>query len=119
FRDSPIVREHPEVRFCAGAPVFVGGHKVGALCVMSAEPRTEVEPGLIEQLLDLARLASTLFALKDEARVRARTAAALVREEWRHALTLEAGKVGSWVWDVRSGEVACNDMFRRMHALPE
>ena len=32
---------------------------------------------------------------------------------------LEAGKVGSWVWDIRSGEVACNDMFRRMYGLSE
>ena len=42
-----------------------------------------------------------------------------MREEWRHALTLEAGQVGSWVWDVPSGELTCNDMFRRMYDLPE
>ena len=119
FKNNPLVTGWPGIRFYAGAAVIVAGQKVGSLCVISTKPREALEPGLVEQLVDLAGLASTLFSLKDEARVRARTAAALVREEWRHALTLEAGKVGSWVWDVRSGEVVCNEMFRRMHDLPE
>ena len=119
FKDNPQVTGWPGIRFYAGAAIIVGGQKVGSLCVMGTQPRTALEPGQSEQLVDLAGLASTLFSLKDEARVRARTAAALVREEWRHALTLEAGKVGSWVWDVRSGEVACNDTFRRMYGLSE
>jgi two-component sensor histidine kinase len=119
FRNNPLVTGWPGIRFYAGAPVVVNGQKVGSLCVISSQPRSAIEPGLVAQLVDLAGLASTLFSLKDEARVRARTAAALVREEWRHALTLEAGKVGSWVWDVRSGEVACNDMFRRMYELSD
>lgn len=119
FKDNPLVTGWPGIRFYAGAPVTVGGQKVGSLCVISQQPRTALAADLVAQLIDLAGLASTLLALKDEARVRARTAAALVREEWRHALTLEAGKVGSWVWDVRSGDVACNDMFRRMYNLPE
>lgn len=119
FRDNPLVTGWPGVRFYAGAAVVVAGQKVGTLCVIGTEPRQALEPGLVDQLVNLARVTSTMFSLKDEARVRARTAAALVREEWRHALTLEAGKVGSWVWDVRTGEVACNEMFRRMYGLGE
>lgn len=119
FSDNPLVTGWPHIRFYAGAAIMVGGHKLGALCVISDKPRQAVAAGSEAQLVELAGLASSLFTLKDEARVRARTAAALVREEWRHALTLEAGKVGSWVWDVRTGEVTCNDMFRRMYALPE
>lgn len=119
FRDNPLVTGGLEARFYAGAPIVVAGQKVGTLCVLDRLPRDAVAPDLLEQLHDLADLASALFALKDEARVRARTAAALLREEWRHALTLEAGKVGSWVWDLRTGEVSCNDMFRRLYGLPE
>ncbi|WP_332685643.1 sensor histidine kinase [Devosia sp.] len=119
FADNPLVTGWPHIRFCGSAAIVVAGQKLGSLCVISATPRESVAPGLQEQLVELAGLASTLFTLKNEARVRARTAAALVREEWRHALTLEAGKVGSWVWDVRTGEVTCNDMFRRMYALSE
>lgn len=119
FKSNPLVTGWPGIRFYAGAAIVVSGQKVGSLCVIGTQPRPALEPGLIEQLVTLAALTSSLFSLKDEARVRARTAAALVREEWRHALTLEAGKVGSWVWDVRSGEVSCNDMFRRMYGLAE
>ena len=119
FRDNPLVTGWPFIGFYAGAPIIVAGQKIGSLCVLSPMPRDSVEPELLEQLSNLADTAAALFALKDEARVRARTAAALLREEWRHALTLEAGKVGSWVWDIRSGEIACNEMFRRMYDLPE
>jgi two-component sensor histidine kinase/PAS domain-containing protein len=119
FSGNSLVTDAPRIRFYAGAPISIAGQRLGTLCVLSSEARDSIDPTLIEQLVDLAGVAAALFALKDEARVRARTAAALLREEWRHALTLEAGKVGSWVWDVRTGEVACNDMFRRMYELPE
>lgn len=119
FASNPQVTNWPNIRFYAGAPIIIGEQKLGTLCVLSATPRDAVDPGLLEQMIDLAGVAAALFALKDEARVRARTAAALLREEWRHALTLEAGKVGSWVWDIRTGEVACNETFRRMYELPE
>ena len=119
FAGNPQVTGWPNIRFYAGAPVIIGGQRLGTLCVLSATPREQVDPDLLGQMVDLAGVAASLFALKDEARVRARTAAALLREEWRHALTLEAGKVGSWVWDIRTGEVACNETFRRMYELPE
>jgi two-component sensor histidine kinase len=119
FRHNSLVTEPPYVRFYAGAPIIVKGEKIGSLCVLGATPRESVDPEMLLQLGDLAGVAAALFSLKDEARVRARTAAALLREEWRHALTLEAGKVGSWVWDIRTGEVTCNETFRRMYDLPE
>lgn len=119
FAENSLVTGWPHIRFYAGAAIVVGRQKLGSLCVIDSKPRDALEPGLLEQLLDMAALAATLFSLKNEARVRARTAAALRREEWQHALTLEAGKVGSWVWDVRTDEITCNDMFRRMYDLPE
>jgi two-component sensor histidine kinase len=88
------------------------------LCVLAPEPRQAVDNSLLEELTELAALCGSLFELKDEARVRARMAADLIREEWRHALTLEAGRVGSWVWDLRSGEIVANDIFRQMFGLP-
>jgi PAS domain S-box-containing protein len=121
--------EHPEfadlgsrvdsepVRFLAGAPIVVHGQKLGALCVAATEPRETIEDGLLAELAELATLCGSLFELKDEARVRARMAAELIKEEWRHALTLEAGKVGSWVWDVKSREIVGNDIFRQMFGL--
>lgn len=119
FMHNPLVTGEHHIRFYAGAPVVIAGQRLGSLCVLGRTARSELDPALLDQLVDMAGLASTLFVLKDEARVRARTAAALLKEEWRHALTLEAGNVGSWIWDIRSGEVVCNDMFRRLYQLPE
>lgn len=119
FRTNPLVTGAPGIRFYAGAPVIVAGQKVGTICVMDLSPRDGIDDKDLLQLEDLAGVVSAMFALKDEARVRTRTAAALLREEWRHALTLEAGKVGSWVWDIRTGELVCNDTFRAMCALPD
>jgi two-component sensor histidine kinase len=117
--DPSTFAEHPNLRFCAGASITVGNQKVGAIYALDQRARDEISPMLGEQLVELAHLAASLCELKSEARVSRRTAAALMREEWRHALTLEAGQVGSWVWDVPSGELTCNDMFRRMYDLPE
>ena len=119
FADNPLVTGPQAIRFYAGMPIVISGQKVGSLCVLSKQARAAVDQGMLDQLRNLAELAAALYTLKEEARVRARTAAALMREEWRHALTLEAGKVGSWMWDTRSGEVVCNDTFRRMYDLPE
>jgi PAS domain S-box-containing protein len=115
FASHPFVQGEPKIRFYAGAPVVVQGQNIASLCVMSTEPQPNVTLAQIQQLTDLAALAGSLFELKEEASVRTRTAEALIQEEWRHALTLEAGKVGSWVWDVRSGEVVVNDILRRMY----
>lgn len=116
FTDRRLVREE-NIRFYAGAPITVRGDRVGTLCVFDTVPHGNPSSAALEQLAELATLAASLFELKDEARVRARTAAELIKEEWRHALTLEAGKVGSWVWDFRSGEISANDIFRRMFGL--
>lgn len=119
FRDSSLVTGAPGLRFYLGAPIVVRGQRIGAFQVFAPEPRPPPDERLIAQFADLAVTVGRLFELKDEARVRERTAAELIREEWRHALTLEAGKVGSWVWDIRTKEIACNDILRRMYGLDQ
>jgi two-component sensor histidine kinase/PAS domain-containing protein len=117
FKANVLVTGDEHIRFYAGAPITVHGEKLGTLCVLDRSPRHDVPPQHLEQLRDLAALASSLFELKDEARVRARTTAELIKEEWRHALTLEAGKVGSYVWDITTGSVVANDIMRRMYGF--
>ena len=117
FSTNALVTGDEHIRFYAGAPITVHGEELGTLCVLDRSPRQGVPPQHLEQLRDLAALASSLFELKDEARVRARTTAELIKEEWRHALTLEAGKVGSYVWDIVTGSVVANDIMRRMYGF--
>jgi PAS domain S-box-containing protein len=116
FSAHEMVAGPPCLRSFAGVSIMVHGQKVGCLSVASSEPGRMPEAGIAD-LADLAALAGTTFELKEEARIKARMAADLIKEEWRHALTLEAGRVGSWVWDLRNDEIACNDIFRRMFGL--
>jgi two-component sensor histidine kinase len=117
FADHELVAGPPRFRFFAGVPIIVHGQTVGCLSVAAPNPRPEPDKRSIAGLADIAALAASTFELKEESRSKARMAADLVREEWRHALTLEAGKVGSWVLDLRTNEVTCNDIFRRMFGL--
>ncbi len=119
FASGVLVTGPLGMRFYAGVPVLVHGQKIGAIGVMAPVAAIEVHEGAMAALADLARLAGAIFELKEEARVKARMAADLIREEWRHALTLEAGKVGSWVWDLRSGEIVGNEIFRRMFGFDD
>lgn len=57
FADNPLVAEAPRIRFYAGAPLrLAGGHCVGTLCVLDAQPREldAVERAVLRALRDLA-----------------------------------------------------------------
>jgi PAS domain S-box-containing protein len=60
FRTSPLVVDGPQIRFYAGAPLQTPeGTTLGALCVMSSEPRT-LDAESLELLEGLARQVSAL-----------------------------------------------------------
>ena len=57
FRNNPLVRSFPEIRFYAGCPVRApDGTALGTLCVIDHEPR-DVEDEDVDALRDLAGLA--------------------------------------------------------------
>jgi two-component sensor histidine kinase len=41
-----------------------------------------------------------------------------VREKKRHTLALEAASIASWVWDLRTNLIECDDLLPRMLGLP-
>jgi CheY-like chemotaxis protein len=60
FADNAWVTGDPHVRFYAGAPVSVKGHRVGSVCVIDTEPR-RLSVSQKQALLDLATLTSSLL----------------------------------------------------------
>jgi PAS domain S-box-containing protein len=118
FSDQPRVVGAPFLRFYAGVPLVIEGQPVGTICVFDVKPREELDPQLVVQLQRLSRVASSLFSLKHEAHQRALKEAALSREEQRQAMALDAANIGSWLWDIRSGNVSCNQPMLRMFGMP-
>ena len=118
FRDDPLVAGDCRIRFCAGAPIEVEGVRVGVLCVLDREVRPALVREQEDALLELAGLASSLFALKEGMRSGALTRQALAREEKRRAIALEAASLSSWIWDVQSGRVECDESLPVMFGLP-
>lgn len=117
FSSHARVAGAPFLRFYAGVPLLIDDQPVGTICVFDVKPRHGVEAPLVAQLQRLSHVASSLFKLKHEAHQRALKEAALSREEQRHAMALDAANVGSWLWDIRSGNVSCNEPMLRMFGM--
>lgn len=65
FHDNPLVTGESHVRFYAGVPLLsVGGHAMGALCVIDKKPNHEFSAIDRERLLELARMASDRLELR-------------------------------------------------------
>lgn len=66
FARSPYVADGPKVRFYAGFPLTVEGQRVGTLCALDFEPRSDVSEQQLEQLYELARMAERELTLDSE-----------------------------------------------------
>ncbi len=122
FADNPWVIGHPNIRFYAGAPVCLSsGHRVGALCIIDHQARTldDTQRELL-QCLALAvaralegRAASHQLNTQDAA-LRQRAERELQDERRRLANIIEATNVGTWEWNVRTGELRANARYAQL-----
>jgi two-component sensor histidine kinase/PAS domain-containing protein len=118
FTSNPFVTGRHHVRFYAGAPITVDGERVGTLCVLDRVVRQRPPEEKLTQLRQLAGLASSLFSLKDSTRTGDLARAALAREEKRRAIAVAAAGMASWVWDVPSNVVECDETLPPLFNLP-
>ncbi|RBY88566.1 SpoIIE family protein phosphatase [Blastococcus sp. TF02A-26] len=90
-----------------GAPLAgPDGHTVGTLCVFDPQPRdwSDADVGLLAQLAASAATELELAALVSEYE--------RVRLSWR--LAIDAGGVGAFDWDLRTGELTWDDRLIAM-----
>lgn len=107
FRDNPLVTEEPFIRFYAGAPLHSSeGLRVGTLCIIAHEPRTLDDD---EQLL----LRETADCVEREINLQAASGfyQDLLISERRSRAIIEGTRVGTWEWNVQTGETVFNERW--------
>jgi PAS domain S-box-containing protein len=137
FELAAMVRNHP--RFQRTAIIFVSaihlsevdflrGYQMGAVDYVSVPVVPEVLRAKVRVFAELYRKTRELESLNAglEARVKERTAAleqtaARLREsEQRRTLALAAGQMGSWDWDLTSGDVQWDEgQYRILGVTPQ
>ncbi|MDX1634854.1 MAG: PAS domain-containing protein [Marinobacter sp.] len=107
FSDNPLVTGPPYIRAYAGAPLrSTGGYRVGSLCVIDQQPRRFSEADL--QLL--RELADCVEAELNHAEIQTLNAQ-LKRSETRARAVLEGTRIGTWEWNIQTGETVFNERW--------
>ncbi|MEO7039602.1 MAG: PAS domain-containing protein [Gemmatimonadaceae bacterium] len=108
------------------APMMVDREAVGTLTIVSAESGHFLGPSDITRVQELARRMALaiertkLFAETVSARDAETVSNELLREsEAKLVLSMEAGGLGSWEWDIQHDRVMWSPQTERMHGLAE
>jgi PAS domain S-box-containing protein len=108
------------------APMMIGDKAVGAITIVSSESGHFLGASDISRVQELARRTALsierarLFAETVRARDEASVSNARLREsEAKLVLSMEAGGLGSWEWDIKGDRVHWSPQTERMHGLTE
>lgn len=107
FHDNPLVTGPPHIRFYAGAPlVSPKGFAIGTLCLIDSKPRS-LESSEAAALRDFADcVAAEIFAEMSNNLQRQ-----LLANEIRYKAVVEGTRIGTWQWNVQTGEVIFNERW--------
>lgn len=104
FCDNALVTGEPKIRFYAGAPLVTReGFALGTLCVIDYVPR-QLDPAQIQALKLLAGQVTQLLQLRE---------ANLTLAQERENLddVLKGANLGTWRWNVQTGEAVFNERW--------
>ena len=112
FHDNPLVTGPPHIRFYAGVPFrSPGGYYLGTFCIIDTRPR-QLSRDADMALRDFSGMVEE--QLKADAHLRTSRAgleSALVESERRARLVIEGTRVGTWQWNVQTGETIFNERW--------
>lgn len=99
FCDNPQVIGEPYIRYYAGAPLkTIDGYSVGTLCIVDVRPRRLTDQQRMA-LQDLAFIAAQEINREYE------------KDRLRLDATIEGTHIGTWEWQVQTGEVVLNERW--------
>lgn len=111
FRDNPQVTQDNGIVFYAGMPLVTSkGIPLGTLCVIDRSPRKLSE----EQFEALSNLALQVVDLFESRRAKAqfeKTHQKLAEESASLKSIIEGARLGTWEWNVQTGEVKVNERW--------
>ncbi|MFO7786953.1 MAG: PAS domain-containing protein [Halospina sp.] len=112
FHDNPLVTGPPYIRFYAGVPFRAPtGYYIGTFCIIDTFPR-QLSSDADTALRDFAGMVEE--QLQADAHLhtsRAGLESSLVESERRARLVIEGTRVGTWQWNVQTGETVFNERW--------
>ncbi|RPA61528.1 PAS domain S-box protein [Shewanella frigidimarina] len=106
FADNPLVVSAPFIRFYAGVPLVCNGENIGTLCFIDSKPR---------QFTDKERDIAYGFAKSIEQeiidRLQEQAHEQLTASELMYRSVLEGTRVGTWQWNVQTGDIVLNERW--------
>ena len=106
FADNPLVTGPPFIRFYAGAPLHFSGQRIGTLCIIEATPRT-----LLDTEKQILRGFADAIEQEISDRLQEQAHKKLVASELMYRSVLEGTRIGTWQWNVQTGETVFNERW--------
>lgn len=106
FADNPLVTGAPFIRFYAGASLKFRDQRIGTLCIIEPQPRqlTATERQILRSFAD---------AVEQEIsdRLQEQAHSKLAASELMYRSVLEGTRIGTWQWNVQTGETIFNERW--------
>lgn len=106
FKDNPLVVNAPYIVFYAGMPLSIAGHHIGTLCLIDSKPRE-----LNETEKDILRQFASAVEQEIDDRLHEQALQQLAEKELSFRLVVEGTKIGTWEWNVQTGEAKFNERW--------
>lgn len=106
FVDNPLVTRAPFIRFYAGVPLSRSGEQIGTLCFIDSKPRT-----LTAKEREIATEFAKTVEQEIEDRLQEQAHRQLAASELMYRSVLEGTRIGTWQWNVQTGETLFNQRW--------